>query len=155
MKQIYVIAIIVIFGILLISGCTKNITSNTAGNPVTAQTKASTVEKVEVYHFHGNRQCSSCIAVGKYAEETINIYFADELNSGKIVFAHVNIQLPENEGLAKKYGVTGSSLWIGIYDENGFHKEENVNVWYKISDEQEYINYLKEVLIKRLSGDYS
>ena len=45
-----------------------------------------------------------------------------ELASGRLVFAHVNYDLPENAALATKYGVTGSSLWIGVYDANGFHK---------------------------------
>jgi len=147
--------IIFICGILLTSGCTKNEANNSLKNNVVNQTKLSKVEKVEVYHFHGHSQCSSCIAIGKYAEETINTYFTDELKSGKIVFAHVNIQLPENEELAKKYGVTGSSLWMGVYDENGFHKEENINVWYKINNKKGYMDYLKEVLTKRLNGDYT
>jgi hypothetical protein len=114
------------------------------------------VEKVEVYHFHGNNQCVSCIAVGDLAEETINTYFANELKSGKIVFAHINAELAENAQLAKKYGVSGSSLWIGVYTKDGqFKAEENVNVWYKIRDKAGYMSYLKGVIDKKLDGDLS
>ena len=74
----------------------------------------NTVDRVEVYHFHGNTQCSSCIAVGDLAEKTVNANFKDELASGRLVFAHINYDLPDNTALAAKYGVTGSSLWIGI-----------------------------------------
>ena len=109
--------------------------------------------RVEVYHFHGNAQCESCIKVGAYAENTVNRHYISERASGKISFAHVNYDLPENKELAKKYGVTGSSLWIGTYANGVFHKEENIKVWYRIDDEDAYISYLKGVLDKRLAGD--
>ena len=112
------------------------------------------IEKIEIYHFHGTNQCASCIAVGNMAEETINTYFSDELKSGKITFNHINAQLPESYNLAKKYEVTGSSLWIGTYFKDGtFQKEENINVWYKINNKKEYINYLKGVIKSKLLGE--
>ena len=58
---------------------------------------SSDIGKVEVYHFHATRQCYTCKTVGALAEETVNTYFADELESGKLVFAHVNVDLPENK----------------------------------------------------------
>ena len=124
------------------------------GNVTASGAKISgDIEKVEIYHFHATSQCSSCIAVGKLAEETINTYFADELKSGKIVFGHINGDLAENSQLVKKYGATGSSLWIGVtYKDGTFVKEENVNVWYKIGNKQDYMNYLKGVIESKLSG---
>lgn len=115
----------------------------------------SVAEKVEVYHFHGTSQCVSCIAVGDLAEKTVNAYFADEVAEGKVVFAHVNGELAENRALVTQYGATGSSLWIGTYIDGQFHKEQNMNVWYKIKDEDDYMTYLKGVLDKRLAGDLS
>jgi hypothetical protein len=116
---------------------------------------ASGVERVEIIHFHGTHQCYSCITVGQYAEETVNAHFADELKSGKITFAHLNGELPENQALVMKYGVTSASLWIGVYDSNGFHKEQNIQVWYKINNKADYMAYLEGVIEKRLAGDYS
>jgi hypothetical protein len=111
------------------------------------------IEKIEVYHFHGTNQCYSCKTVGAYAEETINTYFSNELKSGKLVFGHINGDLSENSELVKKYGATGSSLWIGVYYKDGkFTKEENVNVWYKIDNKQGYIDYLKGVIESKLTG---
>jgi hypothetical protein len=110
------------------------------------------INKIEVIHFHGTQQCYSCITVGKYAEDTINTYFAEEVKSGKISFAHINVDSPENLEIVKKYGVTSASLWIGVYNENGFHKEQNLNVWYKIDNKEDYMNYLKDLLEKKLQG---
>lgn len=143
------------------SGCTEKTETNISGNIVVPETNQVSdvktedpaVQKIEVFHFHGTNQCYSCKTVGAYAEETVKTYFSDDLKSGKIVFDHINAELPENRETAVKYGVTGSSLWIGIYREDGnFSKEENVNVWYKIRDKQDYMNYLKQVIEQKLEG---
>ena len=123
----FLIAGCLIIVLLVTSGCTDlsphPSTAPSATRSITSTN--STVERVEIYHFHGNNQCTSCIAVGDLAEQTVNTNFNGELASGQLVFAHVNFDLPENEALAVKYGVTGSSLWIGVYDANGFHKEQD------------------------------
>jgi len=111
--------------------------------------------RVEVYHFHGDRQCSSCIAIGALAEKTVNTYFQNELKSGKLVFDHINYDDFVNGDIASKYDVKASSLWIGTYVGGKFHKGENTRVWYKINDEKDYLQYLKGVIDKRLSGDLS
>jgi hypothetical protein len=137
----------------LTAGCTAP--AKSPGSVPVATNASGTVEKVEVYHFHGDQQCTSCIAVGDLAEKTVNANFKDELASGRLIFAHVNYDLPENTGLAKKYGVTGSSLWIGIYDTNGFHKQQNLDVWSLTNDKKMYETYLSAIISKRLNGDLS
>ncbi|OPY43900.1 MAG: hypothetical protein A4E42_01172 [Methanoregulaceae archaeon PtaU1.Bin222] len=136
---------------ILAAGCTTQ--AEEGGNP--KKTISGSVERVEVYHFHATRQCYSCIVLGDYAEETVTTYFAPELQSGKVIFAHVNVDLPENKAVFERYRPTGSSLWIGVYDSDGFHKEQNIKVWYKLGDKDEYMKYLKEVIEKRLAGDFS
>ena len=156
-----IIILVILLSTLAILGCTQadnnsaQVQSTFIDNNQSKSIQLSSVTKVEVYHFHRTAQCSSCIAAGQYAEETLNAYFAKQLMDGNIVFGHINIQLPENEALASKYGATGSSLMIGVYDEKGFHAEQNTNVWYKLEDKQEYMLYLKGVIEKRLVGDFS
>ena len=112
------------------------------------------IEKIEIYHFHATNQCYSCKTVGAYAEETINTYFSDEIKSERVAFASINIDLPENKELVNQYEAKGSSLIIGTYYKDGaFKKEENVNVWYKISNKEDYIGYLRDVIEGKLSGN--
>jgi len=139
--------------LLTMSGCTS-----TTGSPALHQQPAinsSPVEKVEVIHFHRNQQCTSCIAIGDLAEGTVNAGFRDELASGRLVFAHVNYELPENAALVTEYNVTGPSLWIGVFDAGGFHKEEDIKVWYLINDEKAFSAHITELITKRLNGDLS
>jgi outer membrane murein-binding lipoprotein Lpp len=144
----------IVISLLLVAGC-SSLTSNAGKGEMTAQSTNSpnsTVERVEVIHFHPAQQCYSCRTVGEDANETVNLFFAPELESGKLVFKEVNLNLPENADLVKKYEVTGSSLWIGVYDANGFHKEQNVNVWYKINNKTEFVQYLQPIIRDRING---
>jgi len=153
LKYLITIAITLI---LLLAGC-SNIDEKQTIPPgkviPTTDTISNTVDKLEIYHFHGTNQCYSCKTVGDYAEETVNTYFSDELESGKIVFGHINAELPENQELAMKYGISSASLWLGVYDNNGFHQEQNTHVWYKISNKEEYMNYLKGIIEQKLEGN--
>jgi len=120
----------------------------------TVKERTVNIDKLEIYHFHGTHQCYSCITVGQYAEETVNAYFADEMKSGRIVFGHINGELPENRDLVAKYGVTSASLWLGTYAKDGrFSAEQNINVWYKIDNKEAYMIYLKGVIEQKLAGN--
>ena len=147
----FLVILILLAGCITISGCSAK--GNSINNSITSNNaQLSGIEKIELFHFHLTRQCYSCVTLGNYAEETVKTYFADELESGRIVFGHINAELPENRVLAMKYGATGSSLWIGVYRKDGsFSKEENTNIWYKINDKQDYMDYLKQVLEQKLS----
>jgi len=138
---------------VFIAGCTSNSDINNSISSK-AEVSSASVDKIEIYHFHATQQCYSCKTVGAYAEETVNTYFSEEVKSGKVVFAHINGELPENRELVMKYGATGSSLWIGTYtSDEKFNAEQNVNVWYKINNKEEYMDYLKGVIEQKLSGE--
>jgi len=138
--------------VLFVAGCSSD--SHVSGAALADTKPAVGIEKLEIYHFHGTHQCYSCITVGAYAEETVNAYFADEVKSGRIVFGHINGELPENRDLVIKYGATGSSLWLGTYAKDGrFSAEQNINVWYKIDNKEAYMTYLKGVIEQKLAGD--
>jgi hypothetical protein len=150
MKLILVFLLVVMISL---SGCI-NSNGNAVNNQKSYEISANTnIEKLEVFHFHGYQQCTSCINVGKCAEETVNKYFKNEQESGMIVFSHINGEMPENAELVRKYGAMGSSLWIGKYMKNGtFSKEVNMNVWYKASDMEKCKEYMKEVIAGKLEG---
>ena len=143
------IGIVVI--LLLIFIIPKYLTGNVTAS--SGSKISSDIEKVEIYHFHATRQCYTCKTVGAFSEETVNTYFSNELKSGKLVFASINIDLPENKALADKYEAKGSSLLIGVYGKDGsFSKQEDTNVWYKIGDKTDFTNYLKGVIEQKFSG---
>ena len=147
-----------LFTLLIIAGCSNNDSVSENCNDINCNAvldikHSINIEKLEIYHFHKTNQCYSCKTVGAYAEETINIYFKDELDKGIIIFDHINIDLLENKDLAVKYGATGSSLWIGTYKNKQFNAEQNTNVWYKIKNKEDYMIYLKNIIEQKLAGN--
>jgi len=128
--------------------------SNVEATPtISVDTDKLIVEKVEVFHFHGDRQCSVCKTIGAYSEETINRYFVREVASGKLVYGHINVDDSQNAELTKQYGALGTSLWVGTYDETNFYKENDKAIWYKLGDKEAFILYLKNLIEKRLEGN--
>ena len=137
------------FIILTLSACTqdKKITYfNEDGTSKTVSTKDLVADKVEVFVFHSTQRCISCITIGKFAGETVNEYFQPELRDGKIEFKEINIDLPENKELARKFQASGSSLFINaIYDDTD-HIKEDTKVWRLVNSEDQFKTYLKGVI---------
>lgn len=131
-----------------VGSASANAPENTAETEVTYT--GTDVEKVELYHFHGDRSCTSCTVLGDFAEDTVTEWYAPELESGRIVFDHINFDNPDNSDLVEKYGPTGSSLWIGVYDANGFYAQELVVPWYMIKDKEQFITYIRAVIEQQL-----
>lgn len=145
--------VVVAASILRESGETR--TTTTLTQSALAGPAGTNDVRVEIYHFHTARQCSSCIALGRLMDETVNASFTREVESGKLKSGHINLELPENKEIVDRYGATGSSLYIGTYINGVFYTEENTNVWYKLNNQLEYVNYLTPILKRRLSGDLS
>ena len=110
---------------------------------------------MEVYSFYTNQACEGCEKVREFSKKTVDEYFSDEVESGKLKYEQVNADLPENLELAEKYGVASPSLFIGTYIDGELNKEQDLDVWFKTDDEDAFKEYLKPVIEKRLSGNLS
>lgn len=151
---------LVVLGAVLIAGCTGEDGFRSILAPAPTSTYNSTlpdgvtVTKLEVFHFHVTHQCRSCRILGDYANATVTTYFADELESGKVVFRHINLQVDENREIVKRYGARSSSLWLGAYTSDGeFHPLEDPRGLYGSDDEQRFMDYFRVVIERRLAGD--
>lgn len=135
---------------------TTNNTSSTILNSNSTQSKDSENEiplpadKITIIHFHATQQCVSCIAVGNLALKTLETNFAAELNSGKITYQDVNVELPENQTLVDQYQARGAALFLNVINENKDHIMEDVTVWRLINDEEQFITYFTNKLNKFL-----
>lgn len=147
-------AALLVFALIAVTACTAGCTESGSESPTSPATEVgytgTGVEKVEIFHFHGATQCDSCITLGRYAEDTVNTYYMDEQESGRLVFRHIDMTLPENKEVVDRYGPTASSLWIGIYDSRGFYSQQLLTPWYLLGSKAEYVTYLREVIDQQL-----
>jgi len=133
-------------------GCNKSFILGNQSIPEPGQSTPVFVpsDTIEVYHFHPAQQCYSCQVLGQLAEETVNSLFAQERADGRLIFEHINAELPENAELVSRYGVTSSSLMIGYTNETGFHAENQIGLWYKLGDKEAFIEELEGALNHQL-----
>ena len=101
-------------------------------------------DRVQVFLFHATKRCTSCISIGKFAKETIEKKFPEELTSGKIEFREINIDLPENKELATKFKATGSAFFINVITNDNDNISEDAQVWRFVSDKESFISYLSD-----------
>lgn len=78
------------------------------------ETMLASVKKnhLEVYCFHGTRQCETCKNMKTNTKTVLDKYFADQLKDSSIVFSIIDVDDVENEKLAEKFQATGTALMI-------------------------------------------
>lgn len=150
-----------LFLTIILTGCNKQKTAVEAGNnqeqkkEAVAQTNrvsndypvssAETVaEKLEVYYFHRTARCYSCKTIEQYVRETMEQKYGEQIKNGLIDFRELNVELPENKDIARKYQATGSSLFINRIIDGNNNIEQDANVWRLLSDEAKFKKYLED-----------
>lgn len=67
---------------------------------------------LEVYAFHGTRQCETCKNMKANTRSTLDKYFAQELKDSAIIFSVIDVDDAANAAIAEKYEATGTALMI-------------------------------------------
>lgn len=106
--------------------------------------QAQEVDKVKVYYFHNTARCSSCKTLERYTEQTINRFFQSEVKNGKVEFKSINVDLPKNTELARKYGATGSSLFFNQIIDGQDNIQQNTRVWRLLRNKSQFQTYLSD-----------
>lgn len=144
MKKIFVILSAVLFFL----ACNSS-HSETEDKTVITTSSISVVKqnRLEVYCFHGTRQCETCKNMKSNTKTTLEKYFAAQLKDSSIVFSIIDVDDEKNEKLAEKFQATGTALMINkvvngkdsIIDWSDFAFE-------KANDNDVYIAELKTML---------
>lgn len=144
MKKYILVSAFLVFSLLL-TGCGNQTQQNSNDSQADSSSTKSEIkaDKIEVVDFHGTNRCYSCEILEKYARETLEENFQNELLNGKITFRSINGELPENRDMVIKYQARGSSLFINTITGGKDNIEEEVTVWRLIGDEQKFKTYFK------------
>ena len=116
-------------------------------------TPAPSPEKViEVYHFHGTHQCTSCVLADEYAWFTIYVYLQEEYDSGLVTYGSYNYEDDENWDLVNWLNVYGSSVFVVERWEDGTTEIYNPTnkLWMLVWDKDQFVNYFKDYLEEKL-----
>lgn len=121
-----------------------------AQNEEVKETKSA--NKIEVIDFHSTHRCMTCNAIEANTKFTLEEYFADDLESGKITFQSINIDEKENYAMAEKFQASGTSLFLNVIDDG---KEVQINLtnlaFKKGKDKAAFSKELKRKIEKQLA----
>jgi len=143
MKKLFLSLIV---ATVIFAACNNPSTKVDAGKVETTNTVAKQ-NRLEVYCFHGTRQCETCKNMKANTKTTLEKYFAAQLKDSTIVFSIIDVDDTKNEKLSEKFQATGTALMINkvvngkdsIIDWSDFAFE-------KANDNEVYISELKTMI---------
>ena len=103
-------SILLVLFIFTIISCKKEETVLKTDSDVTSVSLPN--NRLEIYAFHGTRQCETCKNMKLNTKATLDKYFSDELKSNAIVYQVIDVDDDKNEALAEKFQATGTALMI-------------------------------------------
>ena len=112
--------------------------------------------KTEVIYFHMNARCVTCLCFEKQIKLVIGTYYADAIRDGKMTFSILNAQEKQNEAIAKKYKVVGSSFFINTIL-NGIDHIKDIQAiwdWNCRNDADGFNQKVKIVIARSLNGEF-
>lgn len=110
MKQLILVLTIAIGLFTACNNSTPKIENENA--KVETTTSVAKKNRLEVYCFHGTRQCETCKNMKANTKFTLDKYFASQLKDSSIVFSIVDVDDEKNENLAEKFQASGTALMI-------------------------------------------
>ena len=107
-----------------------------------------------VYYFHNTVRCRTCLAMESMAEEAIRGEFADDLDSGVLVWRTINLQNPECEHFASQYDLDGPSLVMVEWADGKEVRWKNLErIWEFADSPVQYRQYVSRELAAYIDGE--
>lgn len=102
---------------------------------------------IEVYCFHGTRQCETCKNMKANTKTTLNTYFASQLKDSSVIFKIIDVDDIKNEKIAEKFQATGTALMINkVVDGKDSIMDWSDFAFEKANNEAEFITELRTKL---------
>lgn len=145
-KFVYIIIVLALLSFFAFKTFAKKPTTSNIITPTPTETPISTAlpknaDKIEILHFHVTNQCASCINLSKFTKTILA-----KINSNKIIFRDINIELPENLKMAADYKVSDSALYFVVTKDGKEIKEEDTAVWRYVLTETDFDKYFEKKL---------
>lgn len=104
MKQLKLI-VLTMFNAMLLLSC----------NAQTSESKSTENvygEDVQVYYFHNTKRCATCNAIENETKLALELFYAEQIQSGSIEFTSLNLEEDEGKEMAQSLQVSGQTLLL-------------------------------------------
>lgn len=124
--------------------------SNTASASAADITPAT---KLVVYYFSEGKECVTCEQIPLYARAVLEGNFADELESGAIVWCAIDVDEPRNRHYIDEYGIYAKTIVLSRIENGEQTRWKNLaKVWEVIYDRQAFIDYVRDEIRAELDA---
>lgn len=144
--RLVVLACMLLFTIGLVSACKVPSSGTNGQSTVMPTVTTSAQDVVEVVYFHRAQRCSGCIHAQDMTEYTLDTYFAEEIESGEIVFMAINLQDASNSAMVQKFGAYTSSLFLNDVKGGIDSIEELTDVYLVWWDDEGFVDTVKTAI---------
>jgi hypothetical protein len=115
---------------------------------------SSPADRVDVVYFHRTQRCHTCLYAEEQTRYTLETYFKDELDSGKLTFQSINVEDEANADILEKYNNPSYlTLCINTVIGGTDHIEEVTDIWLVIGNDEAFDEIVKSKVEKSLSGE--
>lgn len=161
-KKISTIVLLIIVAaavvVIIVNGVRGNKNEQNTANSTPANANLSNnigiKDGIIVYYFHTTRRCQSCMKAENLSKETVETFYKNELDSGKMKFLVINTDEPENSHFIKDYQLFSKSLIVSLVKDSKEVKFKNLTeIWQLIYNDEGFKNYVKseiDTFIKEL-----
>jgi hypothetical protein len=148
------LAVLIIAGAVIIYGMDqKGSSSNEVDSQFVAVKGSVNVttgpDKAELLYFHRTDRCLSCNNAEQFTRDTLDKYYADELQSGRLSLQSIDYQ--KDRAMAEKYNVKIQGLKIVTTQGGQVNVKDVPEIWTYVKDKAAFMSFLKSVLDKGLS----
>ncbi len=100
-----------------------------------------------VLQFHRTQRCAFCRDMEEHTKETLDTYFSNALQEGKIAFRLLNMELPKYQALRKKYNLfTSTVVLIELNQGRESRRKIVTEAWHLTDKRQEFTEMLRSEL---------
>lgn len=101
------------------------------------------VPRVMVTYFHTTARCPTCLKIERYSQETVEKYFSEEIDNGKVVFRSLNMDEPENKHYIDDYKLFTKSLVVSRASGAKEIQWKNLpDIWKLVRNQEKFEEYV-------------
>ena len=148
-KNLLIILIAAVLGLLWLAGCEQN--SNAGLNPNENAKQSLTVKQsstqIIAYYFHPRFRCPTCTMIEAMAKQAVEENYAKEIAADRIVWVPINIDEPGNEEFVKTFNLQTSTLVIAEMELDKLLRWKKLEeVWKLVDNRDKFVEYVtKEI----------
>ncbi len=154
LTNVIVLSVLLLFGFACKQGGSETV------NPAVFEKKAVLADnaivkdrKVEVLYFHTNARCYSCKKIEEYTKKALQLYFDNQLKSGRLIFKSVNIEEDNNRHYVQDYKLFSKSVVL-VDKLNGKQVKwkKLAKIWRYIRKQHKFLMYTKKEIVAFVGG---